>query len=205
LFVSKYKLNKRFRRKKMKTFRFLITVTVMLLVMGINTVAETVPAKENAVTGTTYLSQFVGNWTGTASIWEKSDAEPFKAPFVATSQMILGGNFLETRVLGNIVGMPFEGLQIVGYSESTDKYPVQWIDSLTGTDFCIYEGTLDETGKIRIDTAKCPICNEELTQRTVTEFIDDDHLHVTMYTSGGQYGSEEFKNLEVTYTRTQNN
>lgn len=189
----------------MKTFRFLTAVTVMLLLIGINTNAEnTVPGDVTVVTGHAYLEQFVGNWTGTGLIWEGPGADPFPAAFVATSQMIVGGNFLETKVTGNIVGMPFEGLQITGYSESRDKFSVQWINDLTSSEFCISEGTLDDTGIIRTDNGECPVCEDELSMRTVTNFIDEDHYTVTTYTSGGANGPTEYKSMETTYTRNRN-
>jgi hypothetical protein len=184
----------------MRVFRLLIVSAVMLLVIGINT---SVVGNEPVVTGYAYLQQFVGTWTGTASIWEAPGAEPITSPYVATSQMILDGKYLETKITGTYMGMPFEGIQIIGYSIATDKFTIQWISNLT-SDFCISEGTLDETGKIRTDIADsedCPICPSAEGFEMVTHLIDNDHFSITQYHSG--YGPEQYKALEITYTRTE--
>jgi hypothetical protein len=183
----------------------------MLLVIGINTFAvDTIPSNEadpSVLTGYSYLQQFVGTWEGTGSIWEGPDTEPVKNFYVTTSRMIMGGNFLESKVTGVFWGMPFEGTQLVSYSSLDDQYTTQWMTNLNA-DVCTSVGTLmnsREAGAIRSDVAtvdECPICPEEASaMRTVTRLIDNDHFSITQYiTIKGSH--DEFKFIEITYTRT---
>lgn len=188
----------------MKAFRALIAITVMLFVIGINTSAvDKVESKENVFIGYDYLEQFVGTWSGTALIWEAPGAEPTSNPYVTTSKMILGGNYLESKITGDFMGMPVELTQTTGYDSTTGKYTSQLITNITNV-LCISEGILDETGRTRTDITnnrECPICpDNEFEMRTVTTLIDHDHYSIDQYMKVGT--SEEYKIMEITYTRS---
>ena len=56
-----------------------------------------------------------GDWTITAKSWMVPGADPIVSESESQAEMILGGRFLDERLVGTVMGQPFEGLGVFGY------------------------------------------------------------------------------------------
>jgi hypothetical protein len=147
-----------------------------------------------------HLEMLVGSWATQAKFWPAPGAPPMESVGTAENKMVMGGRFLLSSYQGDLGGMPFEGMGISAYDRFLGKYVETWIDSM-GTMVLISEGTCDGTGKVRTTTAKFtdPMTQKPTTIRSVYRIIDPDHHNMEMYTQTP--GQEEFKAMEITYTR----
>lgn len=149
-----------------------------------------------------YLASFAGQWDAAVKMWEKPGAPPVTSKQEMTGKMIFGGRYYVYAVKGNYMGMPFEGKSITGYDNFKKKFISMWIDNF-GTGIYMTEGTLDETGKIRTETALWPdiFTGGKTKVKMVTKSVDKDKFIFEMYYSGGMYGPKEYQTLEIIYTR----
>jgi hypothetical protein len=60
--------------------------------------------------------------------------------------MILGGRYVRLTYRGEMMGQPFEGLQISGYDNIAKAYTTFWIDN-SSTSFYLLKGTYDAAKK----------------------------------------------------------
>lgn len=198
----------------MKHIKIKIAFLAIVLLMGVTfSAAEGSPLSQEEVQkrwmayatpseNHKHLEYFVGNWKGNAKMWMEPNGKPIETVQMAASKMIMGGRYLETVVKGNFQDMPFEGRQLIGFDNMKKKFITHWIDNM-GTGFYPSEGTLNSEGKNRTETGVwlCPISGGDLKVRINTRVLDKDKFVMEMYTSGGMYGSNEFKTMESVYTR----
>jgi hypothetical protein len=212
-FKNKIK-KKQFRRIRMKHIKILITLAAMLLVIGVTfSAAKGSPLSQEEMNkrwmayatpsdGHKHLEFFVGDWKGDVKMWMEPNGKPMETVQTATGKMIMGGRYLEAHIKGKFQDMPFEGRQLLGYDNMKKEFLTHWIDNM-GTGFYPSSGSLDKTGKTRSETGVwvCPITGSDLNVRIITRILDKDKFSMEMYTSGGMYGDNEFKNMEAVYTR----
>lgn len=149
-----------------------------------------------------YLESFAGEWDALVKQWMKPGDPPISTKQEMKAKMLLGGRYLKYTVKGMMIDMPFEGMSITAYDNLEKKFISMWIDSM-GTGIYMTEGTLDKTGKIRTETG---LWNDITTGgktkvKLVYKTVDNDNVFFEMYMSGGMYGDEEVKSMEITYTR----
>lgn len=97
-------------------------------------------------------------------------------------------------------GQPFTGHGIYGYDPVKNVHNSFWIDS-TWPSRMIGEGACsDGCKKVTIHSeAYDPMQQKTVTFREVTEWKDNDHVNIQMYTPG--MDGKEFLNLAIEYTR----
>jgi len=94
------------------------------------------------------LQSAVGKWTTTSKMWMAGPDGPVTdSKGTAEFTSILGGRFIMHQTKGELFGMPYEGLGLMGYDNYKKKYIMSWIDS-SGTAMHTAQGTLDRTGKV---------------------------------------------------------
>ena len=71
-----------------------------------------------------------GTWQVTGKMWMAPDAEPIPSESIGTAEMILGGRYLKEEMKGTSMGMPFEGLKILGSDNITGVVTVTWYDNM---------------------------------------------------------------------------
>ena len=195
--------------------KFIIMIVVLVLFLAVNTFAEEKLTEEQvmmkkwmeyATPGKFHksLEYFTGKWDAVTRYWMKPGDKPMKTTGTAVAKMIMGGRYLKTQNQGKMMGMEFTGLSIIGYDNYNKKFVGTWIDS-NGTGMFPYEGTLDASGKVRIDTA---IWDEIITGgkhgvRMVTTIVDKNTYKFDMYMK--YPGAPEFKSMEMTYSRVKCN
>lgn len=94
------------------------------------------------------LNDMVGSWQTTMRSWMNgTDGEPNVSKGTAEVQWILGGRYLEQKMKGEMMGMPFEGYGFNGYDNINKKYVGIWMDN-SSTGVFLTEGTLSKDGKV---------------------------------------------------------
>jgi hypothetical protein len=154
------------------------------------------PAEQHAV-----LKKMVGKFTAEAKMKMAADAPEMVSKGEETNEMILDGRFLQSTYSGDMMGMPFRGVGMMGYDTVKKKFTTYWMDnSSTGAMFL--EGTADASGKVITFTGQmpCPMKNNEMVpMRQVMTLIDDNHMRFEMFSPGPD--GKEFRGFVIEYTR----
>lgn len=134
-----------------------------------------VPEKEHQL-----LDKLVGEW--------ESESEATLGPGVPVmkckgtmSSRSLGGLWIVSDVTSDMLGTPMTAVQTIGYDPGKKKYVGTWVDSVMNH-MWIYEGTVDETGKILTLEAEGPDFAEPgklKKYRDAYEFKSADHIVAT--------------------------
>lgn len=146
------------------------------------------------------LAKSAGTWKARSATWMEPGAEPHKSEGLVERKMLLGGRVLQEHFRGDIMGMPFEGIGLRGYDNSTGEYWGLWMDN-TSTAAAPYEGRCSDdyvTCEFTM-TALDPATGETRTWRMETEQIGDDTERFTVHETRD---GTEFKSRVTVYERT---
>ena len=145
------------------------------------------------------MAKSAGDWTFTSKMWMDPTAEPMSSTGTAKFEMLYGGRYLQSKVSGSMMGMPFEGTATTGYNNATKKYFNTWIDNM-GTGVMYSEGTMDASGVVTlIGTMFDPMSGKNCTTRETWKMDSDNKMTMEMYSSTD--GAPEKKDMEIVYTR----
>ena len=150
----------------------------------------------------TMMASWNGNWNTESTMWEYEGAQPQKSNGTAVNSMIMGGKYQNSKYNGNMMGMPFEGMSIMGYDNATKKFSSSWIDTWS-TGIGNMSGTWDEATKSLTLTGKTPdICRpgKECTMREVYKVVDENTHIMEMYGPDPKTG-KEMKMIEIKFAR----
>ncbi|HMQ68984.1 MAG TPA: DUF1579 domain-containing protein [Ignavibacteria bacterium] len=145
------------------------------------------------------LAESNGEWTEDISFWMDPTAPPMKASGTAVNKMILGGRYQMSNSTAEMMGMPFEGMNIVGYDNARKIFQSTWIDNFgTGTSYS--EGTWDEDSKsIEFKgNSYDPMTGTNKNIKQIFKIIDSDHQSLEMYLVED---GKETKTMEIMFTR----
>lgn len=143
-----------------------------------------------------------GIWIGENTMWMENGGKPMKSKSEATNKMIYDGRYQISNHKGNFMGMPFQGMSIVGYDNSKKKFISTWIDNM-GTGIMHGEGdwnpstkSIEFKGKMTDPTRPGKECNF----REVFTYVDDNTHKMEMYGPDSKTG-KEYKTMEIIYKR----
>lgn len=150
-----------------------------------------------------FFASRVGTWNIASRMWMGPDTDPVLSESVATSEMILGGRYLQEEAKGTSMGLPFEGLGITGYDNTTGVVTYVWYDNM-GTTTTILTGKYDEPGKpLKLSgTMVDPYSGDEMPVRSVMTFVSANEGKFE-YFGSMMAGAPEMKLMELTYTRVE--
>jgi hypothetical protein len=77
-----------------------------------------------------FFKKLVGSWKTESKFWMDPSQPPMTTLGNASSQLIMGGRFLQSEFTGDFMGMPFEGLGIDGYDRVQEKFVSVWMDNM---------------------------------------------------------------------------
>lgn len=147
------------------------------------------------------LRPLIGRWT-TASKWRMSPEESWdESTGTAEFKWILDNRFVQQQVNGSMgEGYPFEGIGLITYDKIKNKYVTVWADNFM-SNFMVSEGTCDPSGKVITFHGEStdPWTGETTTDKSVMRILNNDKHVFEMYMTSPD--GDEFKSLEVTYTR----
>lgn len=145
------------------------------------------------------MAHMEGSWETRTKSWEDPSQPPKESRGTAEMKMILGGRFLQQDVSGQMMGAPFQGLEITGFDNIKQKFVTIWLDSM-GTSIMMLEGTASPDGKTITQTSHVddPI-QGPMDLRAVTTIIDNNTFGFEMY--GKDKTGKESKWMEMVYNR----
>jgi hypothetical protein len=148
------------------------------------------------------LDPLVGRFKARVLSRPEPGAEPEETAGTVHNHWILGGRFLQSDFEGRAIGMPFEGVGILGFDNARRRYVATWIENTSTAIMPVMEGAADDSGK-RIAVAGS--MDDELTQqpvhvRQVWSIESDDRHRFEMWTTDAN--GVEFEALEIVFTRT---
>lgn len=145
------------------------------------------------------MAKSVGDWKTINRYWMDPSGDPMVTEGTAKSEMIMGGRYQTTKTSGTVMGMPMEGMSLIGYDNATGEFTEIWIDNL-GTGTSVAKGTYDEnTNSINMDgTMVDPMTKSEMKFKQVLKFLDDNHQIIEMYTDNNR---QEVKSMEIEFIR----
>ena len=140
-----------------------------------------------------------GEWNAAITMWMDPKAPPTLSTATATNEMIMGGRYQLSKNTGVMMGMPFEGMSLVGYDNAKKVFTTTWIDNF-GTGTMTLEGRWDAATKAIESKGKMvdPITGKDIEIREVVKFIDNDTQEMQMYE---RRDLAERKTMEIKYTR----
>jgi len=139
------------------------------------------------------------NWKYLNKLWMTPGQDPMVSEGTAKIEMLMGGRYMQMKVNGMVMGMPFEGMAINAYDNSTKKYISTWIDNM-GTGIMTLEGTMGADAKSITYTGSMvdPTTGNNVQVREVLRVDSDNKFVMEMYdTKDGV----ENKTMEMTATR----
>lgn len=142
-----------------------------------------------------------GEWNTDITMWMEPNGQPQKSKGTCSNKMIMGGRYQESKYKGNFMGMPMEGMGLMAYDNAKKVFRSTWIDNM-GTGVMVISGPWDEASKsINLEgTQTDPITGKDCKIREVLKFVDDKTHVMEMYmTPPG--GGEEFKSMEIKFTK----
>jgi hypothetical protein len=145
------------------------------------------------------LEPLVGTWKASTKMWMGSP-EPQTSEGTCERSWIMGGRFLMAKHTGNMMGMPFEGMEILGYDIRSGQYVSTWIDNMGTSISVTTSGAMDPATKTLTMNMPMfdPTTNAMAPYKNATKIVDNN---TNVFTITGVRGGKETTELEITYTR----
>lgn len=145
------------------------------------------------------FAKYDGEWKSEISMWMDPSAAPMKMDGSTSNKMILNGRYQYSTHTGTMMGMPFEGIMILGYDNAKKMIVSSWIDNM-GTGIMNMSGTWDEATKSATlyGTQTDPMTGKDIKVREVFKVLNDDSQSLEMYMD--KEGTE-MKSMEIMYFR----
>jgi hypothetical protein len=145
------------------------------------------------------LAKMTGSWTTKNKSWYDPSMPPRESTGTSEQEMILDGRILQEKHTGDMMGMPFKGLGLLGYNNFTQKFSSIWMDS-TSTAILYFEGTASQDGKtVTMKSRSEDMVMGPMKFRSVTKLVDNDNYAFELY--GTDKSGKESKMMEMLYTR----
>ena len=141
-----------------------------------------------------------GEWTVKILMWmDPTATTPSETVSTTTNEMIMGGRYQLSKTKGTMMGMPFEGMSLLGYDNTKKVFTSTWVDNF-GTGTMTLEGVWnDATKSIELKGKSFdPITSKDASIREIIKFTDNDHQEMQMFET--KSGSEK-KTMEIKMTR----
>jgi len=142
-----------------------------------------------------------GNWSAESTMYRSAnDPKPMKTAMAATSKMVMGGRYQESRYSGNMMGQPFEGVATVGYNNASKKYESTWVDNM-GTGVMYMTGDYDAATNTMTLSGDCvdPMTGKAKKVRETFTIVDDNTRKMEMFDTDAS--GKEYKSMELVQTR----
>lgn len=184
----------------------LMTLTVPVFAQDANQ-APTDPKMAEAMRlgqpseGHRQLDALVGDFKAKTTWRMKKDAPDQYSEGKSETKWILDGRFIQQTFKGDMMGQPFEGINIIGYDNVGKKYNAVWLDSMnTGmtkstSTYDAATQTFSEEG-----TFSCPMTGKDDNKyKAVTKIIDKDHYTYEMWHD--DENGDNYKAMTIQYER----
>jgi hypothetical protein len=144
------------------------------------------------------LAKLEGSWTTKTKGWVEGKPA-MESVGTCEQKLVLDGHYLQQTYTGDMMGAPFNGINLLGYNNHTKKYESVWLDTMsTAIYFFVGKGSAD--GKTI--TQECSYddpARGPAVWRSVTRIMDDNTLEFEMFIT--PVGGKKEKMMEMTVTR----
>ncbi len=145
------------------------------------------------------LDAVVGTWDSKVTMWMAPGAPPMVSPGTSTNQWVLGGRYLEQKVTGSFMGMPFNGLGYTGYDNVKKEYFGTWMDNM-GTGVMLSTGAMDAANHWTFKgSMPDPVTGKDAPFEEHMSMPDHDHMTFDMWSPGPD--GKMVKVMEISYSR----
>ncbi len=145
------------------------------------------------------LSKLEGSWTTRTRSWMEPDKAPMESIGTCEQKLVLDGHYLQQLYTGDMMGIPFSGINLLGYDNHARKYESVWLDSMS-TAIYYFVGTASADG--RTITQECryddPVRGPSV-WLCVTRIKDENTLEFEMFLT--PKGGKKEKMMEMTIAR----
>lgn len=133
-----------------------------------------------------HLEKLAGNWNVVMKLTMDPSAPPMESKGTCTNTLVIGGRWVRQEYKGEMMGMPYEGMGMVGYDNFRKEFVCNWTDNMT-------------TAMLRLTGA----CNEQGTEFNLTGTMDEPmsgerdkkFRHVWKFSGMDAYSMEMFDNI----------
>lgn len=145
------------------------------------------------------MAKFAGSWKTVHKYWMDPAGEPMTTEGTSNTDMILGGRYQMSKFNGSLMGMPMEGVWMMGFDNVSQEFTAIWIDNM-GTGTAIAKGKYDESSKtISMDGSMMdPISKTDMKFKQYLKLVDDNSYTLEMKLD---VNGQEFKSMEIEFTR----
>jgi hypothetical protein len=145
------------------------------------------------------IKKYDGEWLEDITMWNSPDAAPIKSEAKATVSMIMGGRYQQSIITGNMMGMSFEGMSILGYDNAKKVFISTWIDNF-GTGVMTLTGKWEQPEKVMTFSGMSvdPMTGKEQKIKQVIRFVDINTQKMEMYMIVNE---KEIKTMELVSKR----
>jgi hypothetical protein len=141
-----------------------------------------------------FLKKFVGDWDVQMTFWTAPGKPPVTSKAASKADVRFGGRFLFISFMGEMMGKPFAGQQIVGYDNMKKTYVTLWMDN---TSTHIFRTTGMREGNVITETGKWPdpVTGKESGVKARTTLLHGNEYLYEQFMV--QDDGKEFKSLEL--------
>ena len=146
------------------------------------------------------LQKSDGTWHTKITMWMAPGTEAMMSEGTTMNEMILGGRYQKSTHKGEMMDMPFEGMNLLAFDNATEQFYSVWIDNM-GTGMMLAKGKFDEASK-KVDmkgTFVDPMDGKEKPFRQTFEIVDETNHLFDMFMN--DESGNEFKCMHIEYTR----
>lgn len=146
------------------------------------------------------LKDFVGTWAAEAKMWMDPNAPPVESKGQASFKLIFEGRFLYGDFQAEFMGMPFMGMNIMGYDNAKKEFFSIWLDN-SNTGMISAKGTYDrEEKKYHFSSEMFDLASGQMMEMREEAYFASKDEYVSITYAKPKDG-KEFKNMEMKYTR----
>lgn len=146
------------------------------------------------------LASIAGDWTFKNRMWMNPAAPPSESTGTVKYTTLFDGRYVQGEYRGDMMGMPFEGLGLMGYDNTSGQFQATWIDNM-GTMIMYMTGQYDAAAKTLTYSGQMDDPVKPGTKVKVREVVrlvsPDSHVMEWYETRNGK----ETKTMEITYSR----
>jgi hypothetical protein len=145
------------------------------------------------------LNSLAGSWKTVTKMWANPTADPMTSEGTCDRNWVMGGRYLLANYKGVFNGMPFEGMEVLGYDNMKKQYVSSWVDNM-GTGIMLSQGAAMDpsTHSFTLSGSMTDPMGNSSTMREVTSIVDGNTYTMTMFANDR---GQEAKMMEITYSR----
>ena len=148
-----------------------------------------------------HLHYYVGTWDTVTEVWMGGPGTaPMPSTGTSTFKSVLDGNWVMEEHAGSMMGMPYNGIGMMGYDNYKKLYVGTWFSNM-GTEMLQMAGSRDpKTGTVTMYGAmdEPPLGVHGRTVKYVNTPTDDDHFTFGII---DLHAGDDYKVIEIEYTR----